>query len=98
MLDFNRTFPLSLSLGFSPFFSIFLTLRSGKAAAIFKGKPLPGSLIEGSKYSFLLYSVCCPHLSSFPTVCLFNTLVSFDTFFDAFIFFFEILSLYTWTT
>lgn len=40
---------------FSPVFSVPQILSSGQAAAIFKGKALPGSLIEGSKYSFFSF-------------------------------------------
>lgn len=54
VVDCNSAFPL-LSLDLSFFHNPF---PFGWAAAIFKGKPLPGSLIEGSKYSFPSLFVC----------------------------------------
>ena len=58
----NSAFPL---LSVLVFLSFIITLF-GWAAAIFKGKPLPGSLIEGSKYSYPPFFICYPLLSSFP--------------------------------
>lgn len=62
---------------FSGFSSLFHNLTPfGWAAAIFKGKSLPGSLIEGSKYSFPFFFVGYPHLSSYPMFFLHSVMLS----------------------
>lgn len=64
VVDCNSASPL---LSFLLFFFFYNPLPFGWPAAIFKGKPLPGSLIEGSEYFFFL--LCLSHIL-FPSFSL----------------------------